>query len=268
MGKEAIMSDHQTLLVEPSNGVLRITLNRPEKYNALTGVMAQEIIEVCKQAGRDPAVRAVLLTGAGKGFCAGQDLGEVEGREADFSFRDHLLQGYNRMAMALRSLEKPVVVAVNGACAGAGLGLALAGDIRYASDQAKFLTAFIGIGLAPDTGVSYWLPRLIGPGRAAELLFSNDRLEAARAAEIGLVNRVVPQAELLSESLALAERLAQGPTLGIGLSKRALNKSLGLNLEDQLDYEAHLQEVAGHSADYSEGVAAFREKRPPNFQGN
>lgn len=261
------MENYQTLLVEQSEGVLEVTLNRPDKYNALNHTVAAEIIRVCKQAAKDQTVRCILLTGAGKGFCAGQDLSGTEGRTDGFSFREHLLTSYNRMAEAMRTLEKPIIVAINGACAGAGLGLALAADIRYASDQAKFLTAFIGLGLAPDTGVSYWLPRLIGPGRAAEMLFTNDRIDGAQAAAIGLVNKVVPHPELLSEARALAQRLAKAPTLGIGLTKRALNKSLGVTFEVQLDYEAHLQEVAGHSADYQEGIAAFLEKREPAFQG-
>lgn len=261
------MSDYETLFVEQNEGVLEVTLNRPDKYNALNHTVAKEIMGVCKQATKDSAVRCILLTGAGKGFCAGQDLSEVEGRGENYSFRAHLLSSYNRMVTAMRRLEKPIVVAVNGACAGAGLGLALAADIRYASDKAKFLTAFIGIGLVPDSGVSYWLPRLIGPARAAEMLFTNEKIDGARAAEIGLVNKVFPADDLMAEARQLAQRLAAGPTLGIGLSKRALNKSLGVSFEEQIDYEAHLQEVAGHSSDYREGVTAFYEKRPPNFEG-
>lgn len=260
------MSTFDTLTTDLDDGVLTVTLNRPKKYNALNATVAKEIIAVCKQAGRDAEVRAIILTGAGKGFCAGQDLTEVEGRTDNFSFREHLVRGYNRMIMALRTLEKPVIVAVNGACAGAGLGLALAGDIRLASDRAKFLTAFIGIGLAPDSGVSYWLPRLIGPARAADMLFTNDAVDGPTAAEIGLVNRCVPHDALLDETLALARRLADGPTHAIGVTKRALNKSLGVTLADQLDYEAYLQDVAGQSAEYVEGVTAFREKRKPNFR--
>ncbi len=260
------MSNYETLLVEQDGGILEVTLNRPDKYNALTFTVAKEIMGVCKQASKDSSIRAILLTGAGKGFCAGQDLGEVEER-GDVSLRYHLLKSYNPMAQAMRTLEKPIIAAINGACAGAGFGLALAADIRYASEKAKFLTAFIGIGLAPDTGVSYWLPRLIGPARAAEMLFTNDRIDGTEAAEIGLINKVLPHNDLMPNARALAQKLATGPTMGIGLTKRALNKSLGVTFAEQIDYEAYLQDAAGRSYDYAEGVAAFQEKRQPDFQG-
>lgn len=261
------MSEYETIAVSREGGVVEVTLNRPEKYNALTHKTAVELINVIKQVKRDDESRAVLLTGAGKGFCAGQDLSEVNERGDNFSFRDHLLSSYNPMVMAMRTLEKPIIGAINGAAAGAGFGLALACDIRYASENAKFLTAFIGIGLAPDTGVSYWLPRLIGPARAAEMLFTNERVSAEEAQQIGLVNRVFPHDAFLDEARALAHQLAAAPTLGIGMTKRALNKSLGVTFAEQIDYEAHIQQIAGHSDDYSEGVAAFREKREPQFRG-
>ena len=166
----------------------------------------------------------------------------------------------------MRKTEKPIIVAVNGACAGAGFGLALAGDIRYASDRAIFLSAFIGIGLVPDSGVSYWLPRLIGPARAAEMMFTNDKVDAATAETIGLVNKCVPHDSLMQEATALAEKLANGPTKAIGLTKRVLNKSLGVTFEETIDYEAYMQDVAGHNGEYIEGVTAFREKRAPNYR--
>jgi 2-(1,2-epoxy-1,2-dihydrophenyl)acetyl-CoA isomerase len=261
------MADYETIVVEQEEGVATITLNRPDKYNALNKVMAKELVSVFKDAQKNDTVRCLLLTGAGKGFCAGQDLGDVEGRNSDFSFREHLENSYNKMVSWMRSLEKPIVIAVNGACVGAGLGLALAGDIRYASDQAKFRSAFIGIGLAPDSGVSYWLPRLIGPARAAEMLFTNDLVDAATAVQTGLINRVLPHEQLLPAAKALALRLAAGPTRGIGLTKRALNHAWGTTFSEQLDYEAYIQEIAGHTADYREGVTAFGDKRTPQFSG-
>ena len=262
------MSDYQTLLVEQLDGVVEITLNRPEKYNALTSLVAKELIDVFKKAKRDSSCRSLLLTGAGKGFCAGQDLSEVTDRQEGFSFRGHLLATYIPMVKSMRNLEKPIVAAINGAAAGAGLGLALACDLLYASEKAKFLTAFIGIGLAPDTGVSYWLPRLVGPAKAAEMLFTNEKLDGRQALEAGLINKVFPHDELMAEARALARKLAAAPTIGIGMSKRAINKSLGLTFDEQIDYEAHLQDIAGRSNDYKEGVAAFHEKRAPQFKGS
>ncbi len=258
---------YETLLVEQDGGVLEVTLNRPDKYNALTSQLAHEMIALCERAEKDDSIRAILITGAGKGFCAGQDLDDSISRPDGYSVSDHLNDTYNPMAMAMRNLPKPILIAVNGACAGAGFGLALAGDLRFASDKALFLTAFIGIGLAPDTGVSFWLPRLVGPARAAEMLYTNKRIPGAEAAEIGLVNKVVPHDELMTEARAMAQKLAANPTVGIGLTKKALLHSTTATLQEQLDYEGQLQNMAAKTADYKEGVAAFRDKRKPNFQG-
>lgn len=261
------MAEFENILYDQADGVATLTLNRPAKYNALTEETSQELIAAFKMIERDDDARCVVLTGEGKGFCAGQDLTEVSDRGESFSLRDHLNQNYNKMVQTMRRLEKPIVVAVNGACAGAGFGLALAGDFRYAGESAKFLTAFIGIGLAPDTGVAYWLPRLIGPSRAAEMIFTNERVDATTAAQIGIVNKVFPDDQLMAETMKVAQHLAQSPTRGIGLSKRVLNKSLGVTFDEVLDYEAYTQDVAARTSDYVEGTSAFREKRQPQFTG-
>jgi len=261
------MADFENILFEQADGVATLTLNRPEKYNALTEQVSRELIAAFKTIERDDSVRCVVLTGAGKGFCAGQDLTEVRDRGENFSLRDHLNQNYNKMVLTMRALEKPIIVAVNGACAGAGFGLALAGDFRYAADSAKFLTSFIGIGLVPDTGVAYWLPRLIGPARAAEMVFTNERVDAETAAQIGIVNKVFAADDLMDETMKVAQHLAQSPTRAIGLSKRVLNKSMGVTLDEVLDYEAYTQDIAAKTDDYKEGTSAFREKRKPEFTG-
>jgi 2-(1,2-epoxy-1,2-dihydrophenyl)acetyl-CoA isomerase len=261
------MADYQTLLYSLADGVAEITLNRPDALNAFDDVMAAEFQEVLKSAERDSTVRALLITGAGKGFCAGQDLGAVRERPEGLSFREHLLKTYNPIVAKLRSIEKPVVAAVNGAAVGAGFGLALACDIRYASETAKFRMAFIGIGLAPDSGTSYFLPRLVGMGRALELAYTNDLVDAATALQLGLVNKVFPAEALLKEARALAVKLAGGPTKAYGLTKRAMLRAASGALDEALDYEAHLQDIAGRTGDHKEGVAAFLEKRPPQFKG-
>lgn len=261
------MPDYQTLLYTAAGGCAEITFNRPEALNAFNDVLSAEMQDALKNAERDAAVRAVLITGSGKAFCAGQDLAAVRARPAGLSFREHLLKTFNPVVAKLASLEKPVIAAVNGAAVGAGFGLALACDIRYASEGARFRMAFGGIGLAPDSGTSYFLPRLVGMGRALELAYTNDLVDAATALNWGLVNKVLPAAELLLGARALAARLAAGPTRAYGLTKRAMLHAAAGTLAEALDYEAHLQDVAGRSADHQEGVAAFLDKRNPNFTG-
>lgn len=261
------MPDYQTLLYTLSAGVAELTLNRPAALNAFNDQMAAELQDALKQAERDSNVRALLLTGAGKGFCAGQDLQAVRERPADQSFRDHLLKTFNPLVAKLTSIEKPVIAALNGATVGAGLGLALACDIRYASEAARFRLAFIGIGLAPDSATSYFLPRLVGLGRALELAYTNELIDAPTALSLGLVNKIVPAADLLPQARALAAQLAVGPTRGYGLTKRAMYHAVTATLTETLDYEAHLQDIAGRTADHHEGVSAFLEKRTPDFKG-
>jgi 2-(1,2-epoxy-1,2-dihydrophenyl)acetyl-CoA isomerase len=261
------MPDYPTLLYTLADGVAEITLNRPEALNAFNDQMAADLQDALKNAERDPQVRALLLTGAGKGFCAGQDLQAVRERPADHSFRDHLLKTYNPIVAKLSSIEKPVVAAINGAAVGAGFGIALACDIRYASESAKFRMAFIGIGLAPDSATSYFLPRILGMGRALEMAYTNELIDAAAALTLGLVNKVFPAADLLTQARALAAQLAVGPTRGYGLTKRAMYRAATSTIVEALDYEAHLQDIAGRTSDHHEGVSAFLEKRKPEFKG-
>lgn len=260
----------EKLLVEQRGAVATLTLNRPERSNALDDELTRALLDGLKQVERDPAIRCVVLTGAGKHFCAGQDLGAfVERQKAPegVSVRAHLQNGYNQVVSRIRTMEKPFLAAVNGAAAGAGLGVACACDLRLASENAKFRMAFIGIGLAPDSGTSFLLPRLIGWGRAVEMAFTNQAVDAATALAWGLVNRVCPSDELVIAAQTLAAELAAGPTRGIGLTKRALNRAWGGELEAALDYEAYLQDVAVATQDHKEGLEAFLAKRPPTYQG-
>ena len=251
------------VLTELKEHVLTITLNRP-KVNAFNLEMIEAAQAAFKQAGRDSQVRCVLLSGSGNVFSAGQDIAEVKKAE-DTSFRYHLLHTYNPLVLQIRQLEKPVVAAINGAVSGAALGLALACDLRIAADTARFVVGFLGIGLGPDSAVSLFLPALIGLGRATEYAFSNVPILADQALALGLVNRVVPAAELSPRAFEWAGALALGPVHAFGLAKRAFNKSVLGNLEQVLDYEAHIQDIAGRGAEHKEGVQAFLEKRPPQF---
>ena len=258
---------YETIRLDTSDGIATLTLNRPEVLNAFNDLMAEEVLAALKQVARDSAARVLVLTGAGKGFCAGQDLGALRDRPEAVSFRDHLLRTFNPIIGRLRALEKPVVGQINGAAAGAGLGLALACDLRYAADTAKFRLAFSGIGLAPDSGTSYFLPRLIGYSRAFELAATNAPLAAQAALELGLVNSLFPPEQLAAAVREIALKLAQASPKALALTKRAMTRAFDLTMEEALDYEAHLQEIAGRSQDHQEGVAAFLEKRAPNFTG-
>ncbi len=255
-----------SILLTQQDGVLTITLNRPEVLNAFNDQMLRELHDTLRQAARDAAVRCVVLTGAGRAFCSGQDLRDRTG-PATFSLSESLRSRYNPVILLLRTMEKPVVAAVNGVAAGAGCSLALAADLRIASDRASFIEVFARVGLVPDSGSTYFLPRLVGLGKAFELAYTAEPVEASEALRLGLVNRVVPHDELVPQSRALATRLAAGPTRGYGLTKRAINFGLSVALDQALDYEAYLQEVAGRSADHREGVAAFLQKRQANFKG-
>lgn len=256
-----------TILLDQREGILTITLNRPDVLNAVNDLMLRELYDALRQAARDVATRCVVLTGAGRGFCSGQDLRD-RGGAATFSFSESLRTRYNPVILLIRTMEKPVVAAVNGVAAGAGCSLALAADLRIASDRASFIEVFARVGLVPDSGSTYFLPRLVGLGKALELAYTADPVDAPEALRLGLVNRVVPHDDLPAQTALLAKRLAAGPTRGYGLTKRAINHALHAPLEQTLDYEAALQEIAGRTADHREGVAAFLEKRQANFKGS
>lgn len=258
------------LLFNTDSSVATITLNRPERSNAFDDDMTRELLDVLKQIERDASIRAVILTGAGKNFCAGQDLSAFmeRGSAPDaVTVRDHLLRGYNQVVTKIRTIEKPFIAAVNGAAAGAGLGICCACDLRYASEAAKFRMAFIGIGLGPDSGTSFLLPRLIGYGRALNMAMTNELVDAQEAHAWGLVNKLYAPDELLEATMTLAKQLANAPTRGIGLTKRAFNRALVTDLEGALDYEAYVQNVAIETDDHKEGVDAFLNKRAPSYSG-
>lgn len=262
---------YETILYDVSEGVATLTLNRPDSYNALTMGMYKEMQHALKQIQRDKAVRAVVLTGAGKGFCSGADLMELSEHLGEVNVGDVLRAGLNRIAVSLRQLEKPVICALNGVAAGAGTGLALACDFRFASDKATFVfAAFTQIGIIPDAGVTYYLPQMVGVSKALELALTTDaqnRLTAAAAHDIGIVNHVIEHDALMDEVNAFAAQLAQKATVAVGLTKRAMYKAAERNLADALENEAQLQTVTFQTRDFQEGVAAFIEKRAPEFTG-
>ena len=258
-----------TLLVERANGVLRLTLNRPDVLNSFNREMALAMQAALAVAASDDAVRAVLITGAGRGFCAGQDLAEALPRDGGPlpDIGDIVKACYNPIIRAIRTLEKPVLCAVNGIAAGAGANLAFACDLTIAADGASFVESFAKLGLIPDTSGTFFVPRLVGTQRATGLFFLAEKLPAAKAKEWGLIWDVVPAADLMTTVTTLAEQLATQATRGFGLTKRALNASFANGLDAQLDVEAQAMHEAGRTADYEEGVRAFLEKRAPVYQG-
>lgn len=254
----------ETIDYSLEGGVARITLNRPDKLNAFNGQMHKELTDALKRVKKDDEVRAVLLTGAGRAFCSGQDLSDLE-ENVDFS--DVLRKRYNPLIETLTSIEKPVVAAVNGTAAGAGVSLALACDFRLAHEKASFVEAFINIGLVPDSGNLYFLPRIVGHAKALELAVLGEKVRADKAEELGLVTKVVSADDWDSEVQAFVGRLANMPTKAIGLIKRYLQKSWENDLGEVLENEAYAQKIAGSSEDFQEGVQAFLEKRKPEFKG-
>lgn len=256
----------EPVIVSVENQVATLSLNRPSVYNSFNRDMALALQNALDQCKDDPDIRAVYLTGVGKAFCAGQDLQEVLGEEAP-SLEVILQQHLNPIIQKIRALQKPVVCGVNGVAAGAGANIAIACDITVASEKASFLQAFVKIGLIPDSGGTYLLPRLIGWQRAAALMMLGEKISAAEAAQMGMIYKVFPVDTFEKEARDIVERLAQLPTAAIGLTKRALDYSFTNDLDKQLAIEEQLQTTAGLSADYQEGVQAFVEKRKPVFTG-
>jgi 2-(1,2-epoxy-1,2-dihydrophenyl)acetyl-CoA isomerase len=254
------------LRVEIDGPVATITLDRPDALNALTVALKQELLAAFAAVAADDALRAVVLTGAGRAFCAGQDLRERLEPDA-VPLADEIRLRYNPLIRAMRGLPKPIIGAINGIAAGAGASLAFACDIRIAAEGASFLLAFGRVGLIPDSGATWLLPRLVGGAKAAELALMSEPLGAADAERFGLVARVVPGDALLAEARAMAVRLAAGAPRAIALTKAALDASWDASLEAQLEAEAVLQGIAGSTADHAEGIAAFLERRPPRFTG-
>ena len=252
------------VLAAREGAVLTITLNRPDVYNAINRAMHAGLAAALEQAA-DPAVRAVVLSGAGRGFCAGQDLREFQ--ELPGGIRDALEQTYHPNIRAIRALEKPVIAAINGACAGAGLSLACACDVRIASSDASFVPGFIGIGLVPDAGSTWFIHRLLGFARAFEWMVSNRRLSADEALIWGLVSEEVPAERFGKRAAELAEWYAERPTRAVAMTKQLFEHAYGATLEDQLELEAALQQAATETEDFPEGVQAFLEKRVPSFRG-
>ena len=262
---------YETVKIESANGVFWMYMNRPDKLNAFNEQMGNDLLEALKEGEKSAEVRCLVLTGEGRAFSVGEDLNSNRaayeaGKHVPFG--EILMRRYNPIVQRMRKMDKPVLAGVNGVAAGAGLGLALACDLRAASETATFHEAFIRVGLVPDSGTSFWLPRIVGPGRAMEVSLLGEPLDATRALNIGLVNWVFRDDRFRGEVAKLAERLARGPTRAMGLTKRALNRAVVVDIDSALEYEMYLQDIAGRTQDHVEGVKAFFDRRDPRFTGN
>jgi 2-(1,2-epoxy-1,2-dihydrophenyl)acetyl-CoA isomerase len=255
-----------SILFSIHNNIASITLNRPDKFNSFTKEMALAMQDALRHCATDENVRVIVITGAGKAFCAGQDLAEATSE--DFAgFSEVVSQHYNPIIAIMRNLPIPIIVAVNGVAAGAGANIALAGDIVIASTAASFIQAFSKIGLVPDSGGTYILPRLIGMQKASALMMLGDKIAAQEAMEMGMIYKVFAEENFAEKTVEIVNQIAAMPTKGLALTKQLLNESLQNTLPDQLQQECNLQTVAGNTKDYQEGVAAFIQKRKPNFIG-
>lgn len=261
------MSDYQNLIYEVNNNIATITLNRPDVFNAFNDEQSYELQDALKKVKRDDQVRVVILTGAGKAFCSGQDLKAISAKK-NRSLSDSLYKRYNPIIKAMRELPKPIICKLNGVAAGAGCSLALACDFIIASEKASLIEVFVNVGLVLDSGSSYFLPRVVGSQKAFEMATMASKITAKDAFDLGIANRLCAAEELDTVTSDIANYYASAPTKAIGMMKKMLNKSSHSNLEEMLQYEAYCQEIAGNSSDYKEGVSAFNEKRKANFTGN
>jgi enoyl-CoA hydratase/carnithine racemase len=264
------MTTYKCLLYETKNGIATLTLNRPDRLNALGDTLREDLQDAVTRAGDDADVRVIVVTGAGKGFCAGGDvkaMNESKAKGADHPLIEKVAPGRDRTVLALRDAPKPVIAAVNGAAAGAGMNLALACDIRLASTAAKFSQAFVKRGLHPDWGGTYFLPRVVGLAKAAELIWTGEIIDAQEALRLGLVSAVHPPEELLPAAYTLAGKIAAGPPIAIRLAKRSLYHNLDCDLRQALEFETFAQNICYETEDAREGIRAFVEKRPPTFGG-
>lgn len=257
------------LLSETKDGVMTLTLNRPDVLNALTMGMLKGLMDQLKKAEKDKTTRCVVLSAAGRAFCAGADLGDLRRRQAEkaFSLGDELRDHFNPLIAQLRRMEKPVVGAVNGLAAGAGASLILSTDLKVCAEKATFINAFSRVGLVPDSGMTYYMPRFLGLSLALEHAWTAKPVTAQQALHFGWVNRVVAAEQLSAATAELAAEVAKAPPLAVALTKRAMNRAFDNTLEGQMEYEAQLQEILGKTKDHAEGVAAFLEKRPADFTG-
>jgi 2-(1,2-epoxy-1,2-dihydrophenyl)acetyl-CoA isomerase len=258
---------YETILYSVENGIATLTLNRPDVFNAFNEQLSADVNDALKKTAKDKTIRVLIITGAGKAFCSGQDLKSISGNK-NRSLSESLYKRYNPMIKAIRNLNIPVICKLNGVAAGAGCSLALSCDMIIASESSSLIEVFVNVGLVLDSGSSYFLPRLIGSARAFELATLGSKVSALQAEQWGMVNKVVKPEDLDAEVEKLANHYALAPTKAIGLMKKMLNKSFNADLDTMLEYEAYCQEIAGRSNDYQEGVSAFVEKRKPSFKGN
>ncbi len=261
------MSEFQTILTALSDGIFTITLNRPEVYNAFNEQLTTDLQDAFKEAAKNDAIRVVVLTGAGKAFCSGQDLKDAPSSGGKRSLRDSLERRYNPLIRAMRKLPKPIIGVINGVAAGAGASLALACDYRIMAESAKLIEVFVRIGLVPDSGSSWFLVRNVGVAKAFELAATGNDINAQKALDLGLANQVVPAADLERETTTVATAFATGPTMAYGYIKRMMDKVSSMSLDEALDYEVFMQEAAGRTQDYTDAVKAFAEKRKPEYKG-